>query len=367
MNTETADTTQTTTQQEPSAEQQARAVYDRLAGELAEKESVKAEALERAKKDAAPKEQSESRKERGEDGKFVKPKAAPEPNLVKPTSSESEDDEGPEVDGTDAKAQERALTALRRAKVPKDIMEGLPEEVKLKWGRQLSKMQSETDRMAQEFAALKKNGQAEPKEAKKSDNQSESTRATQAVEQPEQAYIRSAAKKLADTFMLGDEAEEAFADALQNATKPLAERYGALEQQLQVAAGLSTQMLLANARNTLSADFPELRDKEGFVQVTQAMQRLAESGAYADIDDLNERAEAAMRDAAQVVFREQINARLKAQRTSIDQKRNAGQSSVPKRSGSTEVNGMSRDRAIFHLMSNENLTGAEARRRVDGY
>ncbi len=29
--------------------------------------------------------------------------------------------------------------------------------------------------------------------------------------------------------------------------------------------------------------------------------------------------------------------------------------------------GMSRDRAIFHLMSSEGLSGPEARRRVDGY
>lgn len=375
MNTETAENGEQIQQQtEPSAESQARAVYDRLASELQERESAKDAALAKAKTEAASKtEQSSPTKNRGEDGKFVKqkPKSAPEPTLVRGQGdeSESDDESEPEVDGTDAKAQERALTALRRAKVPKDIMEGLPEEVKLRWGRQLAKMQGETDRMAQEFAALKK-GQSDKQPDAKTDNlKSDSQRATKQAqsEQPEQAYIRQAAKQLADTFMLGDEAEEAFAAALQNATKPLSERYAQMEQQVQVAAGLSTQMLLANSRSALTAEFPELRDKEGFGQVVQTMQRLAESGTYMDIEDLNERTQTAMRDAAQVVFREQVNARLKAQRETTDRKRNAGQSSTPKRNGSTEINGMSRDRAIFHLMSNEGLTGPEARRRIDGY
>lgn len=372
MNTETAE--QTTQQQEPSAEAQARAVYDRLAGELQERESAKEAALAKAKEAATPKEEQSkpTKADRGEDGKFVKqkPKSAPEPTLVRGQGDddESDDEPEPEVDGTDAKAQERALTALRRAKVPKDIMEGLPEEVKLRWGRQLAKMQSETDRMAQEFATLKK-GQSDKQQTTSDNPKSDSQRATKQAqsEQPEQAYIRQAAKQLADTFMLGDEAEEAFATALQNATKPLSERYSQMEQQVQVAAGLSTQMLLASSRNTLAAEFPELRDKEGFGQVVQTMQRLAENGTYMDIEDLNERTETAMRDAAQVVFREQINARLKAQRQTTDRKRDAGQSSLPKRSGSTEINGMSRDRAIFHLMSQEGLTGPEARRRIDGY
>ena len=353
--------------QEPSAETQARVVYDTLAEKLREQESTKETALAKAKEAAQTKEQS-SKPERGEDGKFVKPKSAPEPKLVQAEDAESDDDTGPEVDGSDAKAQERALTALRRAKVPKDILEGLPEEVKLKWGRQLHKMQSETDRMAQEFATLKK-GSKQEKQEPKPDNQPDSQRATQQAqaEQPEQAYIRQAAKQLADTFMLGDEAESAFASALQQATKPLSERYQQLERQLQMATGISTQMLLNSARNSLSQDYPELREMEVFGQVTQAMQRLAESGVYADIADLGERTETAMRDAAQLVLREQIAARNKAHRFNTDQKRNAGQSSIPKRGGNVEINGMSRDRAIFHLMSSEGLSGPEARRRVDGY
>lgn len=353
--------------QEPSAETQARVVYDTLAEKLREQESTKETALAKAKEAAQTKEQS-SKPERGEDGKFVKPKSAPEPKLVQAEDAESDDDTGPEVDGSDAKAQERALTALRRAKVPKDILEGLPEEVKLKWGRQLHKMQSETDRMAQEFATLKK-GSKQEKQEPKPDNQPDSQRATQQAqaEQPEQAYIRQAAKQLADTFMLGDEAESAFASALQQATKPLSERYQQLERQLQMATGISTQMLLNSARNSLSQDYPELREMEVFGQVTQAMQRLAESGVYADIADFGERTETAMRDAAQLVLRDQIAARNKAHRFNTDQKRNAGQSSIPKRGGNVEINGMSRDRAIFHLMSSEGLSGPEARRRVDGY
>jgi len=224
--------------------------------------------------------------------------------------------------------------------------------------------------MAQEFAALKKGSSEKQVEPKQDNQRTDSERATKqakAAEQPEQAYIRQAAKQLADTFMLGDEAEEAFASALQSATKPLSERYQQMEQQVQIAAGLSTQMLLANARTQLAADYPELREKETFGNVIATMQRMAESGAYADIDDLQERTESAMRDAAQVVLRDAIQNRVKAQRIQTDQKRNAGQASVPKRSGSTEINGMSRDRAIFHLMSSEGLNGAEARRRVDGY
>jgi hypothetical protein len=358
---------------EPSAEAHAREVYDSLASKMQEQESLKEAALAKTKEAATKKEQS-SAQTRNEDGKFVKKQAEePEETTAKAEaseSSESDDDREPEVDGTDAKAQERALTALRRAKVPKDILEGLPDEVKLKWGRQLAKVQAETDRMAQEFAALKKGSPEKQVEPKPDNQRTDSERATKqakAAEQPEQAYIRQAAKQLADTFMLGDEAEEAFASALQSATKPLSERYQQMEQQVQIAAGLSTQMLLANARTTLAADYPELREKETFGNVIATMQRMAESGAYADIDDLQERTESAMRDAAQVVLRDAIQNRVKAQRIQTDQKRNAGQASVPKRSGSTEINGMSRDRAIFHLMSNEGLNGAEARRRVDGY
>lgn len=373
MNMETVDTkvdaAQPQESQQPSAEAQARVVYDTLAEKLREQESAKESALAKAKEAAQTKEQSSKAPERGEDGKFVKtPKSAPEPKLVQAEDAESDDDTGPEVDGSDAKAQERALTALRRAKVPKDILEGLPDEVKLKWGRQLHKMQSETDRMAQEFATLKK-GSKQEKQESKPDNQPDSQRAEKQAlaEQPEQAYIRQAAKQLADTFMLGDEAESAFASALEQATKPLADRYSHLEQQLQMATGMSTHMLLTSARNTLAQDYPELREAEVFGQVTQTMQRLAESGVYMDIADLAERTESAMRDAAQLVLRDKIAARTKAQRFQTDQKRNGGQPSVPKRGGNVEVNGMSRDRAIFHLMSSEGLTGAEARRRVDGY
>lgn len=359
---------------EPSAEAHAREVYDSLASKMQEQESLKEAALAKTKEAATKKEQS-SAQTRNEEGKFVKSKQAEEPKETTAKaeaaeSSESDDDREPEVDGTDAKAQERALTALRRAKVPKDILEGLPDEVKLKWGRQLAKVQAETDRMAQEFAALKKGSSEKQVEPKQDNQRTDSERATKqakAAEQPEQAYIRQAAKQLADTFMLGDEAEEAFASALQNATKPLSERYQQMEQQVQIAAGLSTQMLLANARTTLAADYPELREKETFGNVIATMQRMAESGAYADIDDLQERTESAMRDAAQVVLRDAIQNRVKAQRIQTDQKRNAGQASPPKRSGSTEINGMSRDRAIFHLMSSEGLSGVEARRRVDGY
>lgn len=364
----------------------ARAIFDAMTAKRRELD-VAAErnlAARRVEQDA----HDEERKSRIRDakGRFViemptshpdnkpKPKAKVEPveapkAAIEPAKAETHGEKAvttePEA-GADATAEEKskALTALRRAKVPKGVIDGMASKDWTSWGLELHEIQSNTDRLTKEHRELKK--QAE-EEAKKPKSETRSEPATAAT----------ASADLATAIKAFDDAGPEFGKALREALTIQEKIADAkLSEQDKTIKGLTDSLnairvegLFAAARTELLDRFPQLRIKENSKKVWARMDRLsADPTTYASFEEPLDRMIECMKDACHAEFKDDFDAREISDAKETDRKRLGGQLTPPGRASqaTTEpLKGKDRAEKIYWAMA-EGLTAEEARTRVDG-
>ena len=292
--------------------------------------SALAAELSRAYDDIQAKKSAEAAPTRGSDGKFVKA-AAPQQNTqaAKPVETPAEKPVVATKDPEATAREERALTALRRAKVPKSVLDGLDYDTRLQWGTDLAEGQSKTDTL------LRTKGAAETR--------TEPDKGTPAKADPEAALppvaadLNAATAKLAESLAFDDAGQkqiEAFAKAVQ---APLIQHNAQISQALQAAhAHVETleryvsDMAAEGARSKLVSEIPELADKAIWGAVKARMDRLSKPAkdgttAYDHIEDTTDRILECARDAAALECRTSIQERAREACINRGERRNASQ------------------------------------------
>jgi len=245
--------------QTTDARAEAQAIYARLQA-TASPEPVEAEAAPEVQEKPAP----SLERARGDDGKFVGLQTKEQSE--KPVAAPSEEPK-PE----DVTARTRALTALRRAKVPQSVLDSLGDEALREWGIGLAEDQAKVDRL------LRSKGKPVPETPT-------DPKADKASGTPEFG---------ADLEGLGysKEEQQAFSAPIQEL----------LAQNAQQAA-VVRDMLANSARTELSGEYPELKDPDVWRSVrAKAIELLEPDGAYEEHEDMLSGAQAVIRDAIRIV------------------------------------------------------------------
>lgn len=269
---------------------------------------LKAQALEIVKRLEGP--------PRGEDGKFAPadPVAALRATATEPSqepvASESQESEPkkPTVDPDMGKA----LTALRRAKIPQSALDKLTDDERLQWGRELSKVQADTDRLLRS------------KTAKDPD--------------PAKGPAKAADPKAGEPGS-PDEGEDG-------------------GQEFDRAPAMMRDFLAAQARTTLRDEFPVLADDKAWAEIRAKGIEMFEAGDY-DGDDWAEVAVTILRDALYA-----MGHRPKASAPSAVRGASQPKASKPLDRYAT-LKGTPRHLLTLKLMENEGMTPQQARETAD--
>jgi hypothetical protein len=202
-----------------------------------------------------------------------------------------------------ARSEEReaAVRALRRAKTPQSVMDGLSDEDLIAWGAQLAKIQADVDN----------------KLSAKTDSESEEDGddTVEAADTPAPAQADATADidwdaltaPLKDTF--GDDDAEAV-------IAPMRTMFQRVSQQNQMLSNAVEGLLIKESFRQLSDAYPQLADSEQ-LEAVKAKARSLNWGEYQSMDDL-------LRDAARLEFGSPRDA-AKEKRSSVSRKRSASQ------------------------------------------
>lgn len=255
--------------------------------------------------------------ERAADGKFAPKEQPSEP--VAPVAEASTPAETTAPTAPDP-AQVKALTALRRAKVPASVLAGLDDETRLSWGTELAKSQADVDRM---LRTKSKDPTPNDEGPGAVDDDGEVDPEAKAPGQPE-----------------SDETVE--------------------DQEPDPAAVILRDMIAMQARAQLAGEFPELSKPETWAVVRAKAVELFESGDYDEVsDDWSVTAETIMRDALYATG-------LRPSPKSSSPARNASQPRQSKpQDRFTALKGTPRHLLTLKLMENEGMTPQQAREVAD--
>jgi hypothetical protein len=277
--------------------------------------------------------------------------------------------EGREPDGKFAKSEEtkakekvsseeRALNALRRARVSSTILEKLSDEDRLQMGLDLAEQQSEVDRKLSEKGGKKESRQAEPDKG---------TPQEKADHLP-----KVNAKPLAEALLLDEDGLEGLDTYGRSLVEPLVERLSASQRMNESLAESLDAMALDGAMTRLRDRFPELSVAETWAEVKATAERMADSEDVDDdgLDVVSAYARIA-EDAVWRVCRDSIKARRGATEAANSAAKSLGQPAVGARHGdmplSKPANTLERITLAKQLMSQGMSAGqaeAEIKRRM---
>lgn len=264
------------------------------------------EKLERAKgilpeaKDAQP-----AQTPLPEDEKKEQPRAADGKFAPKDDASKAEKPDAVESKFS-AADREKAVTGLRRARVPQAALDALSEDDRVQWGLDLAKSQSENDRRVTE-ATKTKTQIADP--ASKS-----------AGEPAQTGNLRGLSDDLGLDDVGHSKLEAAFT-ARDTQIHGLREENNALKQSVLEAH-------VEHAFGELAKEFPELATDDGRKAVFPRVLRMIEGGDYETaFPRLADQAREVVRDASGIEFRDSIAERQAARAKSA--RRDAGQPTPP--------------------------------------
>jgi hypothetical protein len=350
----------------------ARAIFDALTEKAREREAETARMETLKREDDAKAEEAKKARVRDSKGRFQievpLPKTEPKKAAVEqkapaatnehpePKTDRQGRTEEPEADADATADDEKALTALRRAKVPKAVLDGMDRKERRRWGLELSEIQANTDRLTKEHRELKKQAEDKAKETKL-ETRSEAKQTATAT-----ADLEAAIKAFDEA---GPEYGRALRDALAIQAKVADTKVSELNSAIEL---LRLEGLVANARTELRDVYPGLRKPDRYKAVIERMERLSKDPEnYAQFTSPEERMTECMKDACESEFRADIEAEERSKAKETDRKRLGGQLSASHRATSaSDLKGKDRSEQIYWLMAQENLTGAEARARVDG-
>jgi hypothetical protein len=163
---------------------------------------------------------------------------------------------------------ERALSALRRDGLSKDVLEHLSDDQILELGLKRAKVQSDTDDVYRELQELraKESARESTEESGASEHTVEPT-----SDQPSQLDFSAAVQPFSEEF--GADAGTALAGVLESVTAPLV-------QQLQSLHQIVLPVVLERTRASLGERFPGVSDDDAWGKVSQKAVRFWKSGDY---------------------------------------------------------------------------------------
>jgi len=242
--------------------------------------------------------------------------AAPEPEVKSEAPAEVKESKPVEVPPDRREAHEKAIMAIRRAKVPERIWSSLDPESVIEMGTGLAEMQAGSDKLSQELGEFRKSVAA-----KESDS---AAKPSAAKEQPMPDFGENLSRFSEDFPEHAEGLKLALAKAVEIAQSRAQQ---AMEEKLSTL-GLDrmgrdlTNLLMKEARDELGERFPQLADKERSKAVVPIMERLAKTGDYDNIVSL-------MADASAIAFADDARNLSKSHAATQDHKsRDKGQPTV---------------------------------------
>lgn len=306
---------------------------------------------------------------RGPDGKFA-PKAQENTQAETPVVPAAEKPPEAIRDAEATAREERALTALRRAKVPKSLLDGMDHDTRIQWGSDLAAEQSKTDKMLRSRGA---DSETRPDPKAGTPAQADPAQGTPQVA----ADLSAISAKFADSMALDEDGRQLLEQYGAALRAPLVQQItatnAAIESNRQAAAQTDEMMSAYIAGQVLAGltnEIPELADKAIARDVRTRMDRLLKpdkhgSTAYDHIEDPMERITEAARDAAAIECRDAIRERAKDATINRNERRGASQPDVSvKRADAGDVGDTPYDYA-FALLSKGTKTAREVQQLVD--
>lgn len=198
----------------------------------------------------------------------------------------------------DAKAWERALTALRRAQVPQDVIASYDDKKLLQWGSKLADAQSAADRAFQEASR-----KAKP-ETETAPVAAETAQVQPAVD------LKALVQPITDAY--GDEALGAAVlkvveAANKQAVDPLLKQLEQSNSRRATSDAVLEALLVNHARQSLGERFPQLMDATKSGPALDKAKALLATGHYSDSDPIANWV-AAVSDASSIVFAGELQA-----------------------------------------------------------
>lgn len=246
--------------------------------------------------DTAPKqtetvEQSEDRILDGLVGRDdAKPKAEEKPKAEKEEKEQPEEKAEDGASGEDADESadegdlEKAITSLRRAKVPQTVLKKMTQREIVALSKDMAERQAEVDNAFRELGELRKAKQ-----------QYESRKESQA-EPSEQPLSDDLDKQLSELF------DPETGKALKNLTQRAIEaQTKQLKEELESMSKLVERTLTKELRSDLRERFPEVDEADKWDKVQAKAATLAKTGDYAGLDDPMR---AVFEDAAAIVLKQ---------------------------------------------------------------
>ena len=215
------------------------------------------------------------------------PKTAEEKEEDKKESdSEELEEASEEPEAIDSDELERALSALKRDGLTKELIDKMDNQEILNVGLKRAKVQADADNTYRELSELKKQMETDT-ESRMESSESEP------ADQPTPVDLNSAVEPFSEIF--GEEAAQALTQVQQAAMQTFEPRLEQMQQGVSTAMAMIEGMLLKSARADLAERFPLMSDDDGFTRVRGRMDSLVKTGEYTDIGHL-------MNDAARIEF-----------------------------------------------------------------
>ena len=210
----------------------------------------------------------------------------PEKEEEKESAPEESEEVSEEPEAIDRDELEKALSALKRDGLTKELIDKMDDQEILDVGLKRAKVQADADNTYRELSELKKQMETDP------ESQAESSE-SEPADQPAAVDLAQAVEPFSEIF--GEEAAQALTQAQQAAMQTFEPRLEQMQQGVTTAMAMIEGMLLKASRADLAERFPLMSDDEGFGRVRERMDSLVKTGEYTDIGNL-------MTDAARIEF-----------------------------------------------------------------
>lgn len=243
------------------------------------------------------------------------------PPVVESGAAREPDGKFAKSDETKAKEvvarEERALNALRRAKVSTSILEKLSDEDRIQMGLDLADQQAKVDRQFSEKGRQESRGKEPDKGQPKADSDD----------------LKKRDKALAEALAVDEDALEGLDSRTIAIVKPLLE---ATQSENEALAYQMASMALDTTLSRLVGEFPEISDAKVRAEVVETVHRLAEQDDTDDADMMSA-IDRVARDAIWRVCRDSIRARRSQTEKADTKAKAAGQPAMSTRQGDGSI------------------------------
>jgi hypothetical protein len=189
------------------------------------------------------------------------------------------DEDGVDVPEAAEGDLDKALSALRRDGLGKEVIDKMSDEEILALGLKRAKVQADTDDAYRRLKELEAGKESATEEEQTESEPSEPT------DQPELLNLDSAVEPFSDLF--GEDAGQALMGIQKATVKSIEDSVIAPMRQAMEQMGATLGNLMAeDTRRRMAADYPEIQQDQVFASVRDRAQKLAANGGYESLDEV---------------------------------------------------------------------------------